>query len=200
MFYKLKTDLPNYKAGDLFYLDQNGNLCHKETGIIAYQHYTLKKFPDALEKFWEPIEEESKRWRAEDGAIYYYVDSDTDVLSSYDDRYPLDNGNYRYGNYFQTREEAQALADYIQALAVVRDDAKGFKPDWLDDGQLKFYVYYWHKEECLFVNKVWRSADNGVFGLPYFKTRQDAEASIDKHRAEWLTIFGVKDETEGDNE
>ena len=200
MFYKLKTDLPTFKAGDLFYLDENGSLRHKEKHIIAYHHSTLAKFPDALEKFWEPVEQESKRWRADSGRRYYFVSNDEiDVRLAFDDCDRRADGRYRYGNYFQTKEEAQAVAAYLKALAVVRDDAKGFVPDWSDIEQEKWYVRYSHDIECLFNSNTEQYVDNGVFGLPYFETEEDARASIDKHEKEWLTIFGVK-EMEGDDE
>ena len=196
MFYKLKIDLPTFKAGDLFYLDENGSLRHKDKDFVAYHYSTLEKFPDALEKFWEPVEEEFKRWRAEPKKAYYYLDDEADVRFSSDDHYPVDNRRHRCGNYFQTIDEAQALADYLKALAVVRDDAKGFKPDWGDITQSKFYVYYWKDREHLFINEAWQNAGNGVFGLPYFETAEDAQASIDKHEKEWKTIFGVKGESD----
>ena len=69
MFYRLKTDLPTFKAGDLFYIDRNGSLRHKDTDIVAYHYSTLEKFPDALEKFWEPVEKPPKRWRAYKGGV-----------------------------------------------------------------------------------------------------------------------------------
>ena len=35
---------------------------------------------------------------------------------------------------------------------------------------------------------------NGIFGLPYFETEEDAKRSIELHKKEWLTIFGIEDE------
>ena len=200
MFYKLKTDLPTLKAGDLFYLDQNGNLCHKETGIIEYHYITLEKFPDALEKFWEPVEEEFKRWQACYGDKFYSATLNGDVADLYELNDQITNGAYDIGNYFQTQDEAQAYADYLKALAIVRDDAKGFEPDWGDITQKKWFVVYAYNlgKLCQYQNH-WEKV-NGVFGVPYFATAEDAKASIEKHTAEWLTIFGVKDETGVDDE
>lgn len=196
MLYKLKIDLPTFKAGDLFYLDQDGSLRHKETDIIAYHYGTLAKFPDALERFWEPVEEEFKRWRAELKKAYYYLDDEADVRPSSEDHYPGDDNHHRCGNYFQTKEEAQACADYLKALTVVRDDAKGFVPDWEDRKQGKWFVIYDHEQGKLCQYQGSCEEVNGVFCLPYFETEGDARASIDKHKAEWLTIFGVKGESD----
>lgn len=205
MFYKLKTDLPTFKAGDLFYLDQDGSLRYKDNPeIIAYHHITLEKFPDALEKFWDPVEEEFKRWRAEEDRKFFFVSYSGQAIRALDLRDLFSSGCYELGNYFKTEGEAQAVADYLKALAIVRDDAKGFNPDWADRSQEKWLVMvlYSSDESIEKLKPAYAYTQNlsGIFGLPYFKTEDDARASIEKHKAEWLTIFGVKDEMESDDE
>lgn len=201
MLYKLKTDLPTFKAGDLFYFDQNGDLIHKDSEIMAYSGITLEKFPNALEKFWKPVEEEYKRWRAKKGDKFYYVDLDGHATYEKEGDYNYD-GNYITGNYFKTEAEAQAAADYLKALTTVRDDANGFAPDW-SDGAKKWFVsvnrpyagrgdYGENDITTLDVDWTVGNQSNGVLGLPYFKTVEDVKASIEKHRKEWETIFGVK--------
>ena len=202
MLYRLKTDLPTFKAGDLFYIDRNGSLRHKNTDIVAYHYSTLMKFPNALEKFWEPVEKPPKRWRAYKGEFYYYVGYGGTVHQGLDAYGRLCNGNYKIGNYFATEEKARAYVDYLKALATVRDDAKGFVPDWKEGGQ-KWYVRASHCADgsnALCVDFTCAYQENGVFGLPYFESRADAEASIKKHRREWETIFGIEGETEDDGE
>ena len=145
-----------------------------------------------VEEWLEEIKPEFKRWRAKDGEPYFYVNHDAGVLSSREDLCPVDNDRHRLGNYFQTKEEAQAHVNYLKAIAVVREDAKGFEPDWSDNEQPKFNVHYWHKKEILLISDLYQFEDNGVFGLPYFETEEDARASIDKHKKEWETIFGIE--------
>lgn len=41
--YKLKKDLPTFKAGDEFYTDSNNNLRLSGPEIVAYSHITLEK-------------------------------------------------------------------------------------------------------------------------------------------------------------
>lgn len=197
MLYKLKMDLPTFKAGDIFYLDQNGSLRHKDKGIVAYHYSTLEKFPEALERFWEPVEEEYKRWRAYQFGMYYHLGSSGTVIKSLELGTTGDANLHAIGNYFKTEAEAEAVADYLKALVVVRDDAKGFKPNWEEGGQ-KWFVrkeYHANNESGLCIDFTCAYQENGVFGLPYFRTENDAKASIKKHRREWETIFGVKDET-----
>ena len=91
------------------------------------------------------------------------------------------------------RTRSIALAyDICEALAVVRGDAtsKFIK------GQDNFYVSYNAAYNCLDVSDNAYLIKNGIFGLPYFATREDAQRSIELHKNEWLTIFGVKEEDE----
>lgn len=81
--YKLKKDLPTFKAGDEFYLDSNNNLYHNWSEVMAYNHKTLEKFPNILKDWFEEIHE-CKRRRAEYRGPYYYVNS-LGIISSDND-------------------------------------------------------------------------------------------------------------------
>lgn len=214
--FKLVKDLPGILAGtilvekvafpgtselliDGYTEERAGLILRKEEEFgealsIGGVHYATADVENWLEEI--KTEPDYKRWRAEVNEIYFFLYSDTSVLSAIEGGDPIDDDRYNIGNYFQTKEEAQALADYLKALAVVRDDAKGFVPDWLDGGQAKVYIGYSHYQEGLSIGEAWYDEDTGVFGLPYFATKEDAKASIKKHRKEWETIFGIKDEEE----
>ena len=53
--YKLKRDLPTFKAGDIFYLSSMGNLFHESEGVVAYSWSTIDKFPNILTDWFEEI-------------------------------------------------------------------------------------------------------------------------------------------------
>jgi len=58
-----------------------------------------------------------KRWRAESGEHYYYLDTYLEVYKSREDFYVADCLRYQVGNYFQTKKEAeQARKRVIDAL------------------------------------------------------------------------------------
>lgn len=82
--------------------------------------------------------------------------------------------------------------DQTQALAVVRGDAttKFVK------GKSNYYVVYNTTYNCLDISDNCYLIKDGIFGLPYFATRGDAQRSIKLHKNEWLTIFGVKNDNE----
>lgn len=195
--YKLKRDLPTFKAGDIFYLSDTGNLfdrnfLHAKSSNIAYSFKEIEKFPNILTDWFEEIKE-SNRWKPEMGQTYYYVIGDGRI---YDDTWvndsAVDNGRFEISNCFQTKEEAERAVEYLKALAVVRGDATSefvkYNNNW--------FIGYdpEHKSIDAFCNPY--TARNGIFGLPYFATEDEAQRSIELHKKEWLTIFGVEDKNE----
>ena len=52
-----------------------------------------------------------KRWRAQAGNLFYYITSDGDIESDYEDFSDENMDMYNLGNYFQTEEEAQKVID-----------------------------------------------------------------------------------------
>lgn len=55
-----------------------------------------------------------KRWRAEEGDSYFYVDVEYDVLNCHDNRDSFDNRLFKNGNYFKTKSDAERLAEIIK--------------------------------------------------------------------------------------
>ena len=200
--YKLLKDLPTFRAGDLFELRDDGCLYwvrgwrnpdevkYWDKEVIAYHKNTLKFFPNILADWFEEIKE-STRWKPEKFQTYCHVGGDGRV---YDDTWvndsAVDNGRFEIGNCFKTVEEAERVVEYLKALATVRGDAT----TKFVTGKGNWYVYYEADNNRLIVNSLYYQINHGVFGLPYFATREDALRSIDLHKNEWLTIFGVKEE------
>lgn len=188
--YKLKRDLPTFKAGEIFYLSDAGNLLRESDNIAAYSWTTLDKFPNILTDWFEEIKEPT-RWKPEKFQKYYHVGGDSFV---YDDGWAngsaIDDGRFEIGNCFQTEEEAERVVEYLKALAVVGGDStsKFIK------GRNNFCVFYDTTNNYLTVGVEYCDMGNGIFGLPYFATTEDAKRSIEQHKNEWLTIFGVKEE------
>lgn len=187
--YKLKRDLPTFKAGEIFYISGMGNLIHESDGVVAYSWSTIGKFPNILTDWFEEIKE-SNRWKPEARQDYYCVTSDGSVVKDDWSNWCLDDGRFEIGNCFQTEEEAERVVEYLKALAVVRGDATSkFTED-----ESNYYVYYSFEINSLRLGCSWNCIKNGAFGLPYFATEEDAQRSIKLHKNEWLTIFGVKEE------
>ena len=189
--YKLKRDLPTFKAGEVFYLSDTGNLLRESDNVPAYSWSTIDKFPNILTDWFEEIKE-STRWKPEMHQIDRYINSDSYVYgNSWVDDY-FDNGRFEIGNCFQTGEEAEKVVEYLKALATVRGDATSK----FVKGERNWYVYYDTNLNSINSSISCTMLDNGIFGLPYFATIEDAKKSIELHKDEWLTIFGVKEEDE----
>ena len=189
--YKLKRDIPAFKAGEIFYISDAGNLLRESDNIAAYSWTTLDKFPNILTDWFEEINE-SNRWKPDESQRYYFLDGGGFVYDSRWDDDSVDHGRFEIGNCFQTEEEAEQVVEYLKALAVVRGDATSKFVKYNDN----WFIGYdpEHKSIDAFSNPY--TARNGIFGLPYFATEEDAKRSIERHRNEWQTIFGVKDDNE----
>lgn len=189
--YKLKKDAPAFKAGTECYIEEAGNMvpCRGISYVIVHKDQ-LENNPNILDDWFEEINE-STRWKPEENQKYYYVSSSSIVLNDvWYDSSVVDNGRFEISNCFKTKEEAERVVEYLKALAVVRGDAttKFVK------GERNWYVYYGTDSNSLESSISSSMLDNGIFGLPYFATKEDAQRSIEQHRNEWLTIFGVKEE------
>lgn len=88
---------------------------------------------------------------------------------------------FEHGMCFNTQEEAERhlkerkLLFKLHQWAKIKND--GWMPDWSDD-EKKWYVYYNHVEERL--NVTWGYNSTNFAKLPYFKTREIAQACIDE--------------------
>ena len=62
-----------------------------------------------------PKRQEPKRWRAKKGEFYYTITTPVFIIGHYLDVYvDSDNENFKTGNYFQTKEQAQEVVDELQ--------------------------------------------------------------------------------------
>jgi hypothetical protein len=72
----------------------------------------IKQRVDAInEKYGIP-----KRWRAEYNGKYFVIGNDGMIFEDRDKRYDTDNRRYVLGNYFKTKEEAQAKLEKIKQI------------------------------------------------------------------------------------
>lgn len=189
--YKLKKDTPAFKAGTECYIEEAGNMvpCRGISYTVVHKDQ-LEKNPNILTDWFEEIKEPT-RWKPEkEGEAYYYVGNTGDVYSSSWNYFTIDQGRFDIGNCFQTEEEAERVVEYLKALAIVRGDATS---KFVKSGE-NWYVYYDTNLNSLMLSISCSMPDNGIFGLPYFATREDAQRSIERHKKEWLTIFGIKEE------
>ena len=178
--YKLKKDLPTFKAGDEFYLDSNNNLYHNWSEVMAYNHKTLEKFPNILKDWFEEIHE-CKRRRAEYRGLYYYVNSLGIISSDNDYRDTKDDHLYSIGNYGLTKEELESKLKYDIARKTLLDDAEGGKYSY---GEENWCTYY---SKC---TQEWTGFDNDIYhpGMIYFRTGEALKKSLKEHKEQWRIV------------
>ena len=194
--YKLKKDLPTFKVGSLFKLGEDGCLWldgpsgvqgHWKPQVMAYHCKTLARFPNILKDWFEEIKEGS--WEPEEHDSYYYLYCDGDVERDIWEGTNMDKEHYAIGNVFRSREEAEKAVEWLKARKVLMGDTKGFEPDWVDETQTKWYVYWDHEEGYLDV----RCTHNMQTHQLYFATKKDAHSSIYEHGEEWKIYLGVEE-------
>ena len=149
-----------------------------------------QRIKDLMAKLEEPKEPEYKRWRAKKGERYFCIDAVGCIQTEVDGKYIQDDCGYRLGNHFETEAEAELCKQKLIAYQTIKDDTKGFKPDWGNENQYKYYVEYEHSFDELMTNcDIFRQ--NLTI---YFETEEDAQASINKHKKEWKILLDVKEE------
>lgn len=160
------------------------------------QEYTpVKMTSEALDKFieygfLELVKDEP--WEPKKGDTYWVVCENGDVNYVYAEGETGTKSRVAMGNCFQTEEQAKKAVEWLRAFKVLRGDTKGFKPDWKEPDQDKFMVFYDNADKYLGIIKHWGTQAE----LIIFATEVDARESIEKHKKEWLTFLGVKDDNE----
>ena len=129
----------------------------------------------------------------EDGTEMYYIDDYTgeleektfDICDDYDKRL------YEIGLLFYTKEEGEQFLKEQTLIKKIKCWAKeqqgDWKPDWSDTNQCKYYITYDCEDEFISVGS--NIYYNSLLKLPYFKSREIAQACIDEFGDEILEVF-----------
>lgn len=180
--YRLLKDLPFAKAGDIF----KGELEYGTTVLFPedYENYKHKLSSD---EFWDFDEWFEKIKEPEQ---IHYVDNLGGYVSKLEKSqltsFPALIANLKsIGNYFETRDEAEKYLAYLKAKEVIKQDTEGFKPDWNNSNEAKYYgVWNFDREKTeYFAWDVYKSSDI------FFKSIEDIEESFEKHPEEWKTYL-----------
>ncbi len=189
--YRLKKDLPTFKAGDVFTLSDKG--LWKDEGeqapILAYASQTLKKFPNILTDWFEEIPEEPKTVWDLEGDNYCWVILYDSVAHYRWSELRFAVGRRAQGGVFLTRKEAEQELARRKVRQILLRDTKGFKPDW-HDGNNKYEVYYDYGDNKLTLRCYGFSCSHLDL---WFASREDAKTSIKVHEKEWKIYLGVED-------
>ena len=188
--YKLLKDLPFAKAGTVFtrntFKSKDGlsDYDYLETSILLDGNQDEAVFGIKRNYFINNFDE----WFKEEPKIYFTIDFFRKEIAKVSEKeimgYAIDNVK-SLGLLFETEEEAEKYLEYLEAKEVIKQDAKGFKPDWSDEEQPKHYGYC-HAES----KRLWRDTEYTEKGSTiYFRSIKDIEESLENHPEEWKTYL-----------
>lgn len=175
---------------------KDGNIPREKTynKILEIYNNIINSEEQAQEA--QEVTEEKKPYEIsypKDGEELYYIDDYTGELKE-KTFYAWDNDDkrlYKIGLLFDAKEEAEqfkrerALIKKIKCYA--KEQQGDWEPDWEDTNQKKYYIAYDLELETVHIiyNKYYT-----VFSkLPYFKSKEIAQACIDEFGDEILEVF-----------
>ena len=199
--YKLLKDLPTFKAGQLAYVSERGNLIagtpnspettDAGTQLMIYHKTTIDKFPEILTEWFEEIQEptDSIHWEPRIGERCWSFLADGEVVPFYWSTLPYDLARHALGNIYRTEKECEKARD--RRLAEVRlRRTSTFKPDFKNGNGGWIIGYDYYLKELTY-----DSIDCTDYGEPVrYETEGEAEKSIKENEQDWLIYFGIEEE------
>ena len=178
------------------FVDRSGNILNKGDIYEVVSCLSPDLLLDGLVEHGFIEKDNDGPWEPKDGEGYCYL-NDTGY-TRYEPHFCYDtedDDRLDIGNCFQTVEQAEKAVQWLKAFKVLRDDTKGFKPDWNDGGQRKWQVYFdtFYDDDK---PKELRVGDEVFYhnSILYFATLKDAEESIKKHKKEWYQFLEIEEE------
>lgn len=178
--YRLLKDLPFAKAGAIFREWTGERSGKEEKTLVNTDNLTTTLWVEDIEYFDEWFEEVKKSKRK------YLIDFyQAEVNETLEEFYMDWAGNNLTDLmvWFDTRKEAENHLAYLKAKAIIKQDAKGFKPNWEDFDQDKFYTSWDFYHDRPVYGQTRKVKEPTI----YFKTIKDLEESLKNHPKEWKT-------------
>ena len=123
--------------------------------------------------------------------LYYFDAEDTEIYMTGFSLHEKDITRFLHGYYFKTKEEAEQHLKERKLMFKIHQWAKekneGWKPDWINSDEDKFYIYYDGQNEKLRMH-TW-SVSNVLSTLPALKTIEIAKECIDLFGDEIIEVL-----------
>lgn len=185
--YKLLKDIPFAKAGDMVEMWSDGTMTFVgEPNLPRFNKEDIRMFPQWFKEVERVIVPDK----------YYYIDLISDMIfSSAKDGFASDEKREamfqncsKNGIAFETFMEAEEYLKYLRAKEVIKQDTKGFKPNWKNPSQKRFFGYFNLIDETLCYFNAGENMESKIF----FKTEEDIKKSFKKHPKEWMEYLSYK--------
>lgn len=183
--YRLKKNSPCAKAGEIFREDYDKNddnivyLYQESYGIK--QHKICLEDIDNFDEWFEKIEEPKQYF-----SINILKATVEEVMNTHHSDWAIENMK-SIGMLFESRGQAEKYLEYLKAKAIIKQDTKGFKPDWWNKKQIKYSGSYQDDPFTGYgcVKLAIKESSTTMESLVYFKSKKDIEESFKKHPEEW---------------
>lgn len=192
--FKLLKDLPYAKAGEIFELSVGKRSTFSEEILTNEKNedtviWIKDIAPINFVKWFEKLPEVKlpERFFYISGGEINYIDKDYyfwDKKAEKEYQQKIDKCK-SIGNYFETQEEALKYFEYLKAKTVIKEDAKGFEPDWNDKKQWKYRGEWEYLYNNFIPNSDWVARNTAI----YFKSEEAIRDSYSEHPEEWKTYL-----------
>ena len=181
--YKLLKDLPFAEEGAIFREWTGERRGKEEKALVNTNNLTTTLWVEDIENFDEWFEEVGEpEW-------VYYINAFGGVVDNVRvANLPGVRARLKStGNYFKTQEEAEKYLEYLKAKEIIKQDAKGFIPDWDTNKEPKYIGCYGGlpKKPTLYWNVIYTY----TYSTICFRTLDDIMDSFKKHPEEWKTYL-----------
>lgn len=191
-YYRLNKDWEPFKEGDKFkYDDERDGQCT----LVSNDAVSACIPSDYLDEL------PGLSWEPKDGENYYHMnDSGNSRINTYYESSDYDRNRRSIGNFFKTREDAEAAIAWLKARQrLIESGARFINSRDAGTDRECFIVYFDVSGEKLTIEDILLNEHSVYQKRLYFDDRQLADRSIKEHRNDWLTYLGVN-EKEKDNE
>ena len=172
--YKLLKDLPFAKKGEIY----ESRVLDDGEEYLFFGEIKVKDI-DNFDEWFEEVKEPKKFFRVDAFMSRVGIVNPTCHLE-----WEINNLK-SLGMLFETEQEAEEYLAYLKAKEVIRQDTKGFKPDWNNPSQKKIFGYYNLIDKTLCYFDIGENMESKIF----FKSEEDIKESFKKHAKEWRTYL-----------
>lgn len=154
----------------------------------------LEKQLNKISQELESLREEEQAWPQFGDDCFYYNSLGEISETTWGDS-DFERKSFEFGNFFRTREEAENKVRAIRletAIARRRKELNdGWKPDWSDPYQNKFYFYYHFECEGvhpeIIINWTRQALEVTSFGV--YESEKDAETVAKEFKGDLVWYF-----------
>lgn len=153
---------------------------------------TLKTVQSEIDRLKEEYSKPKIDQRAELHHKYYFIDSSGDVDHSKENKHPVDNRRFNYGNYYLTKELAQEASDRRFATQRVARRLRELEPNDWEVGfvfdRKNWSIYHWRELnlECWCVKQ--------SSPAEWYSTKEAWKQVIKEMESDVKLMLGVKDD------